>query len=259
MNENKLSTEVADSSKEIEIDLRDLFEYLLQHWLPIVIVMILGAAIAFAYTMFLLTPKYTASSSIYVVSATANSALDLTDLNMGTSLTNDYKKLVTSRTMLENVLNDTGEEMTVRQLKSMLSVNNETGTRILEFSVTSVDPVQAMRLANSCAAQAILFLPEVMGVKDNIPSLIDGAILPTEPSNVSFTKNVAIGLLIGLVIVAGILIIRYMLNDTLSSAEDVEKFLGIMPMAVVPENGQKHRGSGYYYYYYDKGKHGGQK
>ena len=111
-----------------------------------------------------------------------------------------------------------------------------------------------MRLANGLVDEAIEFLPEVMGVKDNAPTTVDRAILPTSPSNMNYTRNAVLGMLIGLVGILAVLVIQYMLNDTFDSADDVERFLGIVPMAVVPEDGQKHRGRGYYYYYTNAGK-----
>jgi hypothetical protein len=44
-----------------------------------------------------------------------------------------------------------------------------------------------------------------------------------------------IGALLGLVVVAGIFTVFYLLDDTMKSAEDVEKILGIMPLTVIPE------------------------
>ena len=234
--------------REIEIDLVDLFAHLKQHVLLIIVLAVAGALAAILITRFAVTPMYEASSSIYVVSASANSALDLSDLNFGSSLTNDYKKLVLSRTMLENVLRDTGDDLTVGQLRRMVSVGNDTGTRILEFRVSSPDRTQAMRIANSFVRQSILFLPEVMGLKDNVPTVIDLAIEPQSPSNQNYTRNTAIGLLAGIVVAIAILVVQYMLKDTFDSADDLEKYIGVAPMAIVPENGQKHRGSGYYYY-----------
>lgn len=233
---------------EVEIDLVDLFAHLKQHVVLIIVLAVAGALAAILITRFAVTPVYNATSSIYVVSASANSALNLSDLNMGTSLTNDYKKLVLSRTMLENVLRDTGEELTVAKLRKMVSVTNETGTRILEFKVSSPDRTQAMRIANSFVRQSILFLPEVMGLKDNIPTVIDLAIEPQSPSNKSYTRNTALGLIVGVAIAVVILVVKYMLKDTFDSADDLEKYLGVVPMAIVPENGQKHRSRGYYYY-----------
>ncbi len=255
MNENTMLPDVHGNGENeaVEIDLFDLAGYLLQHWIPLAATALAGAIIALLFTSFLITPLYRATSSIYVVSATANSALDLSDLNFGNALTNDYRKLVTSRTMLENVIADTGEDINYRTLSSKLTVTNENGTRILEFTVTDPDPERAMRFSNSFATQAIRFLPEVMGVKDNTPTLVDDAILPTQPVNIRRLRNTVLGGLLGFVIAAAFLVILYILNDTFNSSEDIEKYLGIMPMAMVPENGQKHRGDGYYYYGKSKG------
>jgi len=247
MSDNKPQVNRADSA-EVEIDLIDLFGHLKQHILVIAILAVAGAVLGFLITRFAIRPQYQATSSIYVVSATANSALDLTDLNLGTNLTKDYVQLVKSRTMLENVIADAGDDLTVARLRSMLTVANESGTRILSFTVTSPDPEQAMRLANAFNRQAILFLPEVMGLRDNAPTTIDLAILPTTPSNIRTTRNAAIGLLVGLVIGIAIFTVQYMMNDTFNSAEDVEKYLNIVPLAMVPENGQRHKTGGYYYY-----------
>ena len=244
--------------QEVEIDLVDLFAHLKQHIILIVVLAVVGALAAILITRFAVTPLYNATSSIYVVSASANSALDLSDLNFGSSLTNDYKKLVLSRTMLENVLRDTGDELTVSQLRKMVSIGNDSGTRILEFRVSSPDKTQAMRIANSFVRQSILFLPDVMGLKDNAPTVIDLAIEPQAPSNLNYTRNTAIGLLVGIVVAVAILVVQYMMKDTFDSADDLEKYLGIAPMAIVPENGQKHRGGGYYYYT-NAGKRSGKK
>ncbi len=249
MDENKQVIQASrEKDSEVEIDLLDLLSDLKQHITVIALVAIVGGLLALLITRFAITPQYQATSSIYVVSATAGSALDLSDLNFGTSLTNDYKILVTSRTMLENVLEETGDKMTPGKLKSMLTVGNVSGTRILTFTIASPDPEQAQRLANAFANQAIDFLPEVMGVRDSIPTEVDDAILPVSPSNIRYTRNTAIGILAGLVLIVAVFVVRYMLNDTINSAADLEKHFGISPIAVVPENGQKYKGSGYYYY-----------
>ena len=233
---------------EVEIDLLDLLSSFRQHIVIIALLAVAGAVLGFCITRFAIKPLYKATSSIYAVSATANSVLDLTDLNLGTTLTKDYVELVQSRTLLENVIADAGDDLTVKQLRDMLDVGNTANTRILTFTITSPDPEQAMRLANAFNRQAILFLPEVMGVKDNVPTTIDLAILPTTPSNIKTARNTAIGLLAGLVLAIAIFTVQYMLNDTFNSAEDVEKYLNIVPLAMVPENGQKHKSGGYYYY-----------
>ncbi len=247
MPENKTTLDYNESS-DVEIDLFDLLQSWRQHLWVIVLVAIFCAAIGFAVTYFAITPEYEATSSIYVVSATANSALDLSDLNLGSSLTKDYEELVKSRTMLDKVIEASGDELTVGELREMLTVSNTSNTRILKFKITSTNPRQAMRLANAFADQAIAYLPEVMGIKDNTPTLVDAAIQPASPSNMNYMRNTAVGFLAGLVLILGIYTLQYIRNDTFDSSDDIEKYLGIIPIAMVPENGQKYRGNGYYYY-----------
>lgn len=231
-----------------EIDLLDLVHSWLQHIVVIVIVAVIGLVIGILYMRFFVTPTYTARSSMYVVSASSNSVLDLTDLNLGTSLAKDYVQLVQSRTMLERVIERSDYSLKVDQLKKMLSVSNVSGTRIIVFRVTSPDPKQAQNLAAACADEAVLFLPEIMSMSGNPPTIIDRAILPTSPGNVNYGKYAAIGFLAALVLALGFYTVLYLAKDSFDSAEDIEKLTGVPPMAEIPESGQKHKG-GYGYYY----------
>ena len=231
-----------------EIYLIDILYLIRRHFFLLLFVMILFGGAGYLYTRYLLTPMYTATSSIYVVSASENSILNLTDLNMGTSLASDYVQLAQSRTMLERVLEETGENLSLRELQRMLTVRNVSSTRILEFSIVSPDPEQATRLANAFLNQAIRYLPEVMGVHNNDPTAVDPAVLPTIPTNLRYRTYIALSAMSGFLLVVGVLIIQLMMNDTFDSEDDVERYLGVTPMAVIPENGQKHKDSGYRYY-----------
>ena len=236
---------------EFDIDIFELLDTWKRHLPVIILFAIIGGLIGYVYTLFYITPRYRTSASMFVVSASANSAIDVSDLSFGSTLTGDYIALVKSRNMLERVIADTGDPLTTGQLSNMVTVSNTSGTRILVFTVSSTSPQQAMRLANSFVKQAITFLPETMGVKDNFPREIDSAMLPSTPYNMNYMKNLMIGMAIGAILIMGIYALRCILNDTFDNSDDVEKALGIMPLAVIPENDQKHgKGGGYYYYYY---------
>ena len=231
-----------------EIYLIDILYLIKRHLFLLLFVMALCGGIGYLYTRYLLTPLYTATSSMYVVSASDNSILNLSDLNMGTSLASDYVQLAQSRTLLERVLEETGEDITLDELRRILTIRNVSSTRILEFTITSPDPEQSLRLANAFLNQAIPYLPEVMGVHGNDPTAVDPAVLPETPTNLRYRTYMALSAAMGFVLVVGVLIIQLMLNDTFDSEDDIERYLGVTPMAVIPENGQKHRDSGYRYY-----------
>lgn len=79
--ENRMSQQMVE---EDVIDLKDIFFILRQKWLKIIAFFVLGAVVAGLVTVFVITPKYTATASIYVVSASNDSVVDLTDLQIGT-------------------------------------------------------------------------------------------------------------------------------------------------------------------------------
>lgn len=233
--ENRMSQQMVE---EDVIDLKDIFFVLRQKWLRIIAFFVLGAVVAGLVTVLLITPKYTATSSIYVVSASNDSVVNLTDLQIGTSLTADYETLLMGRPMMESVIKNLGlSDITVKELRSMISISNPSGTRILNIEATSADPQQARDIANEMAKLGVSWLPEVMD--SNAPNIAEEAIVPAAPSSPSLTRNVALGALVFAILYVAFVVIRFMMNDTIRSSEELERYFGIVPLAVVPEaNGE---------------------
>ena len=223
-----------------EIDLVEVFYLLLDHWWQIFLCLVLGAGIAFGVTKFLMTPLYEATSSIYIVSASNNSVVDLTDLQIGAQLTADYQELLLSRPLLEDVIKNLdlmdaeGEKsMSTRALAEMIQITNATDTRILDITVTSPDPRQAADIANELVEQACIYLPQIMETDE--PNLVESAIPPTEKSSPSTARNVVLGGMLGAILCCGVLLVRYLMNDTFVTPDDIEKYFGVQPLATIPE------------------------
>ncbi len=224
---------------EDEIDLVELFYLLWGHAWQIALCLFVGAGIAFGVTKFLITPKYEATSSIYIVSASNNSVVNLTDLQIGAQLTADYQELILSRPLLEDVIrnleltNAEGQPMSTAALSSMITITNTDDTRILKVTVTSPDPQESADIANELIDQACIYLPQIMETEE--PNLVEEAIPPTEKSSPSTARNVLIGGLLGACLACGVLVVRYLMNDTFVTPDDVVKYLGVQPLAIVPE------------------------
>ena len=223
----------AAANEEIEIDLLDLFSYYLSK-LPILIVAILiGAILSGLYTVRFIPKRYTAVSRMYMISASSDSVVDLSDLNIGASLSNDYVELMKSRPVINGVIQSLGLEYTYDELIQMISLSVVSNTRIIRISVTSTDPEEAMMIANQMARTAKAQLPVVMDAPS--PSIAEEAVLPTVKSSPSLSRNVLMGALLCLVAVLGVLTFLYMMDDTIKTPEDLEKEFGFMPMTVIPE------------------------
>ncbi|MBE5869717.1 MAG: capsular polysaccharide biosynthesis protein [Lachnospiraceae bacterium] len=220
-----------------EIDLLDLLSEYLAHIPLLAISFIAGALIAGLFTMFCISPKYTATAKLYMVSASSGAAVDLTDLNIGTSLSKDYEVLMQIRPLYEDVIEELGLPYTYNQLLSMVSVSTVSDTRVVSVTTTSTDPDEARDISNSIADLAVTYLPKLM--ETNAPNIAERAIRPERKSSPSLVKNTVIGAILFLMIALAVITVFYLLDDTLTTAEDVEKEFGIIPLTSIPEGDVK--------------------
>ena len=133
-----------------EIDLVELLYRLIEKWKIIVLACVLGALIAGVYTIYFVTPMYTATSKLYVVNA-KDSAINLSDLQIGNYLASDYTEVFSNWHVHEMVLQRLGLDYTYSELAGMVSVTNPQDTRILYINVVSADPQEAKDLADTYA------------------------------------------------------------------------------------------------------------
>lgn len=220
-----------DRDEEMEIDLQQLFFLLRRRIWVILLAVLIGASAAMLYTTNLIEPVYTSSTMIYILNKT-NSITSLSDLQLGTQLTKDYKVLVTSRPVLNQVIENLGLDGSYQQLKSRISVNNPADTRILTISVNDADPHIARSIADEMANVSVGRIAEIMD--STPPKIVEDASLPTAPTSPSVKKNTALGGLAAGALAAGVITLLYLLNDRIQTTADIERYLGINSLGVIP-------------------------
>ena len=230
---SQLPAKISNEANEREIDLVDLFHFYMSRLPILIIAVVVGALIAGLITRFAIPNKYTATSKMYMVSASSDAVVNLSDLNLGTSISNDYVVLMKSRPVVEDVIDKLELPYDYNQLVGMLNLSVVSNTRIVQISVTSTSPQEAMNIANQLARTAKVQLPKVMDAPS--PTIVEDAVLPTAKSSPSLSRNVLIGALLCLLAVIAALTVLYLQDDTLKSSEDVEKEFGILPLSVIPE------------------------
>ena len=221
-------------NEEIEIDLLDLAGMLLDRWYYLLVCMLAGAILFNAYSFFCVQPTYESTSKLYVVSASDDSVVNLSDLNLGTSLTADYEELMLSYPVLNLVIEKLDLDMTSDQLKEYYTLSNPTDTRILKITATTTDPQFSRDLAETMAEVAVSYLPETMSTL--APNIAQHAKLADHKAGPSYMKFTMIGALLGLFLMTGVFVVRYLMDDTIHSAEDMEKYFGLVPLTTIPES-----------------------
>lgn len=220
-----------DSDGDLQIDLLELFYRLIERAKYIVASALLGTVIAAVVTYLLITPIYTATSKIYVMSS-SDTAINLADLQMGTYLASDYKEVFLNWHVHERVLQKLDLPYSYEELANMLEVTNPSDTRILYINIDSPDPNEAKRIADAYAEVAKEFIAATMDTKE--PSLFEEALLPTSPSSPRHSIALAIGFVLGALLACAAVTVHFILDDKVRMASDIERYLNLPVLGMMP-------------------------
>lgn len=217
---------------EIEIDLLELFNVLLHRLWIIILVGAVTGAVGFAVATFVVTPMYESTTGIYILNKSSDNNISYSDTQLASQLTQDYAELIGCRYVIETVLYDCGLDKTYEELKSMISVKNVTSTRIIYITVKDSSPTRAQMIANSVREVASAHIKEVTEVE--AVNVVDTANLPTEKCEPSRAKYTVVGAFLGMFMVAGFVVLKSILDDTIKTEDDIEKYLGLSTLAAIP-------------------------
>lgn len=226
--------------EDYEIDISELFARILSSWKLVTFFTVLFGAGALLITFFFITPTYQAKSTIYVLSR-KDSALNISDLQIGASLTQDYVQVFNMWEVHEEVLTKLDLPYTYEQISQMVNVSNVNNTRMLEIAVTSTDPQEAADIANEYAAVSCDFIADTMSTDK--PNVVSAALVPTKPIAPSKSRNTIIGALVGMMISIAIVVIRMLRDDKIKTADDVRKYANLTTLAIIPLDDISSRGS----------------
>ena len=247
-----MSNRPIGKNEEIEIDLGRLFGALLHRAWIIILAAILGAVIALLGTKYLITPQYQSSAMFYVnnnaisVGDVSLSSITSSDISASKNLVNSYIVILQTRTTLNDVIDYAGVDRTASEVKGMLTAESVNETEIFRVTVTSPDPAEAEKLANSIA----YILPKRISsiIEGTSAKIVDSAVVASSPSSPSYTKNVMIGLMLGFILAAGVIVLREIFDITIRTEDDIAQTTSHPILAAVPDMSAPSKG-GYYYVY----------
>ena len=219
-------------NEEIEIDIGHILSIL---WDKIMVIIATGIIVglgAFLVAKFFITPQYESETKLYVLNRANDSATTLSDVQLSTQLTKDYKILVTSAPVMNEVIKELKLDMKASQLASSISVDTPSDTRVLQITVVSDDPYQAKKIADCVAKVSSQKICDIMKIEQ--VNVIEEGSLSETPAFAVVQKWTIIGALAGIVLSAAVIVIKSMLDDTVKTTEDVEKYFDLSTLAVIP-------------------------
>lgn len=219
------------------IDLVEILYAIRQHLLEVILATVVAAIIGFAASKFLMTPKYD-SSALMIVNTRQDVNANVTSdqINSATKLVSTYSIIIKSDTVLQQVIDNLGLNLTYAQLNKRVTVAAVDDTQVMKITVQSDSPEWARQVCE----QIITVAPDVIkeAVEAGSVKVISNPSLATEPVSPNIKKNTMLAAAVGFVLVIGIIVLQVLLDNKINTEEDVTKYLDMTVLGVIPQYDQ---------------------
>lgn len=222
------------------MELRDYIRILRAHWLGVVLITLAVLAVAALYTF--TQPKvYAADANGFVsTGASGDAALGSVSDQLAKSRATSYVDIAKSRATAQAAADDLGIDVDPAALVGRISVQQPPDTVLIKISARGDSPKEAQLLADAWVAALAEQVEsiedpqgrELRGTPRVVP--IESAALPSSPVSPQPTRNLALGLVMGLLLGFGYAMVRNVLDRRLRTVEAVESRFDVNVVGSVP-------------------------
>ena len=218
----------------IQLDIMLLLRRIWEKKVLVVLVTLLFTAASLAYSIFLVTPKYSSTTKVYVVNQKKDDkAITTQDVQLGSLLVKDYKEIILSNKVMEDSAEKSGTGITAKELAKKVSIDAPKDTRIISITVQDKDPQVASDLANTVKEVSADQIKEVTKIDD--VTTLEEAKAATSPSSPNIPKNGILATALGFILAVAGVVLFELLDDRVKRAEDIEEAMGLVLLGVVPD------------------------
>lgn len=226
-----------DNEENEVIDLTEILSAVRQHLLELIFVTLVAALVGFTASKFLMNPKYD-SSALMIVNTRQDVNANVTSdqINSATKLVSTYSIIIKSDTVLQQVIDNLGLNLTYAKLNKRVTVAAVDDTPVMKITVQSDSPEWARQVCE----QIITVAPDVIkeAVEAGSVKVISNPSLATEPVSPNIMKNTMLAAAVGFVLVIGIIVLQVLLDNKINTEEDVTKYLDMTVLGVIPQYDQ---------------------
>jgi capsular polysaccharide biosynthesis protein len=225
-----------DANQVIEISLVDILVSLKTHIVMIIIVVVLFSGLFWGISKFLIVPNYDSKVKFYIEVSTVdddNPSSGLQAVNLAQRISNTYIELMKTNSFYDLLVKKTGRDLSVGELRKMISYKNVQDTEILEANVRTQSPDLSLAIANTIAKVAPGAMSEI---KSNATlTVIDQPLRAKEQSTPNVMRNTVQGFLLGLFAGSLLAIFTDRLNVKIKTEEDITKNFDVTVIGVIPK------------------------
>lgn len=223
----------------LALKLQDFLKLIRARWITVcltIAVVVLGALIVTVTT----TPMYRASTRLFVSTVAGNS---LTDIYQGNRLSQErvlsYTQLLMGKTLAERTVKKLGLNVPPEALQAAVTATAKPDTVLIDVSVLDKSPGQASAVANALSDEFVNMVRDLeTPVGGTVPDarivVEQHASTPTSPVIPNTTRNLSLGLAIGILCGIGLAFLRELLDNTVKDRKVLEDIAGVGVVGDIP-------------------------
>jgi len=207
------------------VELKDYIRIVRKRWLIILAVMLVVVAGAALATV--LSPKvYEAQTRLFVsTSGGSDSGALLSGSNFTQQRVKSYADVITTPKVLDPVIATLGLHTTAAKLGDQITATVPLDTVLIEVAVSNTDPKVAAAVADAVGQQFTLTVADLESVSkgNSSPvkvSIVSAPTTPVTPISPKPTRNLALGVVLGLLLGLGLALLRDLLDTTIKGEKD---------------------------------------
>lgn len=220
-----------ENRNEMEIDLLGLLIHLKTKIWIIVLATLISAVGGYLGTKLSSNPAYTAETQVYVHQMNEE-GISSNDLSASIQIRRDCAVIIRGESVSREVIKRLQLGMSPQALGELISVTSDADTRILNLSYTDTDPQRAATIINCVREVAVEKTKELMKV--DVLRTVYEAEVPTAQVTTNIRRNTIAAAAIGCVVMLVLVIVIFLLDDTIRTEDDVDSFLGLSTLAAIP-------------------------
>lgn len=212
----------------------ELLTALKEKILPIILVTVLSLAAGLGISMFLMPQRYEASVNMIVNARTdVSSGVTNDDISSAQNLVDTYAIIIKSNTVLNQVIEQLGLDMSYEDLYEDVTVDAINNTQVMKIAIQNEDPLLASRILSTLTEIA----PEIVrdAVEAGSCKVVSQVYVADEPVSPNIQKNTIMAGLLGFALCVAFIILKEIMNDYIVDDGDVNRKLGIPVLGIIPD------------------------
>jgi capsular exopolysaccharide synthesis family protein len=199
-------------------------------------VAVLGAV---AVTLFT-TPLYQASTRLFVSTTAGTSVAEIYQGNrFSQERVISYGELLMGETLAQRTIDKLGLDMSAGALRENVKASAKPDSVLIQVRVIDESPVRARDIANALSDEFVVMVRELEtpedGARPDARVVVEQrASIPADPVIPKTTRNISIGLALGVLLGIGLALLRDRLDNTVKDREILEEITGAGVVGSIP-------------------------